>query len=156
MTAASPETIGAQLEELSEAECRFLLGLGAVGRIGFVAPDGLPTVLPVNYRLLNDDTGLWIVVRTRPGRVIDRAPRHVAFEIDGIDHDHQQGWSVLVRGLLRQLDNNEIELLSTRFDPHPWPHEGRTSWVAIKPQTISGRRLQTAEHEWPFSSQAYR
>src|SRR5688572_11547674 len=104
--AASPDT---QLEELDQDECRLLLSLAAVGRVAFVV-DGLPIVLPVNYRLMSDESGLWILLRTRPGGTIDRCPEDVAFEIDGIDHDHQKGWSVVVRGVLHRLDNNEIEL----------------------------------------------
>jgi len=143
-----------QLAELSEDECRHLLSLATVGRIAFVVGDS-PVVLPVNYRFLNDESGLWILLRTRPGHAVDRAPENVAFEIDGIDHDQQKGWSVLVRGVLRHLDHNEIELLSRRFDPKPWPQQERTSWLAIKPQTVTGRRIKAAEPEWPFPSEAY-
>ena len=120
MTATNVESPGTQLEELPYDECRLLLSLAAVGRIAFVV-DGLPIVFPVNYRLLSDEGGLWILLRARPGGTIDGAPEEVAFEIDGIDHDHHKGWSVLVRGLLHRLDHNEIELFSKRFDPKPWP-----------------------------------
>jgi uncharacterized protein len=154
MTTAGPMSTQGQLEELSDDECRLLLGLGAVGRIAYVV-DGLPIVLPVNYRLLNDDSGLWVLLRTRPGNTIDRAPQQVAFEIDGIDHDHQQGWSVLVRGVLHHLDRNEVELFNKRFDPKPWAQEDRTSWLAIKPRTVTGRKLQAADPEWAFPPEAY-
>ena len=152
MTTAVP--VDGLLEELSDEECRLLLGLAAVGRIGFVV-DGLPVVLPVNYRLLTDEVGVWIVVRTRPGNSIDTAPAQVAFEIDGIDHDHKKGWSVLVRGALHHMDHNEVELFNTRFDPKPWPKDDRTAWLAIKPQSVTGRRLLAAESEWELSSDGY-
>jgi nitroimidazol reductase NimA-like FMN-containing flavoprotein (pyridoxamine 5'-phosphate oxidase superfamily) len=159
MTAApsSPvdtQTADLQLEELPEAECRLLLNLGTVGRIAFMA-EGLPVVLPVNYRTVSDEYGLRIILRTRPGRLIDRAPKEVAFEIDGVDHERQRGWSVLVRGALHHLDANDSEQLSDRFDPKPWPRQERTSWLAIRPQTMTGRRLQAAEHEWDLPSEAY-
>jgi nitroimidazol reductase NimA-like FMN-containing flavoprotein (pyridoxamine 5'-phosphate oxidase superfamily) len=144
----------AQLEELSQADCRLLLDLSAVGRIAFVV-DGLPLVLPVNYRALSDESGLWILIRTRPGHTIDAAPEHVAFEIDGIDFDRKEGWSVLVRGILHHLDHNEIALLTKRFDPKPWPEGERTSWLSIKPQTVTGRRLRAPASEWEFSADAY-
>ena len=152
MTAASVPVVG-ELEELSYDECRFQLGLGCVGRIGFVV-DGLPIVLPVNYRLLIDESGLWLLLRTRPGNVIDRAPEQVAFEIDGIDEDHQKGWSVLVRGLLHHLDDHEIETFIRR-DPKPWAKQDRTAWLAIKPHAVTGRRLQASEGGWAFPSEAY-
>jgi len=143
-----------QREELSDDECRGLLSLSAVGRVAFVL-DGLPIVRPVNYRFLSDEAGLWILLRTRPGHTIDRAPEEVAFEIDGIDQDHQKGWSVLVSGILHRLDHNEVELVRRRFDPEPWPKQERTSWLAIKPRTITGRRLKAADPEWALSPEAY-
>jgi nitroimidazol reductase NimA-like FMN-containing flavoprotein (pyridoxamine 5'-phosphate oxidase superfamily) len=143
-----------QLETLSDDECRQLLNLSAIGRIAFVV-DGLPMVLPVNYRVLNDETGTWIVLRTRAGNAIDDAPERVAFEIDGVDYDHQQGWSVLVRGVLHHLDHNEIELLAKRFDPKPWPQQDRTTWLAIKPEVVTGRRLHSSHLDWAFSPDAY-
>ncbi|MDQ1364627.1 MAG: hypothetical protein QOE57_669 [Acidimicrobiaceae bacterium] len=154
MTTSAEAAIQTELEHLSEDECRRLLGGTAVGRIAFVV-DGRPIVFPVNYRLLTGESGLWILLRTRPGNAIDGAPEHVAFEIDGIDQAHQQGWSVLVGGVLRRLDHNEIELFSHRFDPKPWVQHERTSWLAIKPQTMSGRRLHAAEPEWALPSEAY-
>jgi len=151
VTGGPPPT---QLEELSVHDCRLLLGLSAVGRIAFVV-EGLPVVLPVNYRLLSDESGLWVLLRTRTGHAIDSAPEQVAFEIDGVDYERKQGWSVLVRGVLHHLDHNEVELLSKRFDPGPWPQEERTSWLAIKPQTVTGRRLRVPAEEWEFSPGAY-
>ena len=87
----------AWLEQLPYEECLRRLREGTVGRIAVVADD-FPIVLPVTYRLV-ETTGLtWIAVRTRPGNVIERASMNVAFEIDGIDPVHKQGWSVLARG----------------------------------------------------------
>jgi len=154
MTIVSPSTVDTQLDALSEDECRVLLGSSAVGRIAFVV-DGLPIVLPVNYRLLSDGSGARILLRSRPGRAIDRAPEQVAFEIDGIDHAHRQGWSVLIGGLLRHLDPDEVQRLSDEFDPTPWPQFERTTWLAITPRTVTGRRLKAAEQEWALPSEAY-
>ena len=142
------------LEELSADECRRLLELTSLGRIAFIT-HGRPMLFPVNYRLLTGESGLWILLRTRPGNAIDEAPAHVAFEIDGIDPNHLQGWSVLVRGVLRHLDHNEIELFRYRFDPKPWPQQERTSWLAIKPEITTGRRLRVAEPEWELPSEGY-
>lgn len=149
-----PQPAGeSDLEQLTDDECRLLLSLATVGRIAFVA-DELPIVLPVNYRLLNQESGLWIVFRTRPGNTIDRAPELVAFEVDGVDHEHHKGWSVLVRGRLHHLDHNEIEMLRKRFDPKPWPQFERSSWLAIKPQIVTGRRLRSVD-QWSLPSEAY-
>jgi nitroimidazol reductase NimA-like FMN-containing flavoprotein (pyridoxamine 5'-phosphate oxidase superfamily) len=154
MTPTRASTADTHLEALTDHECHQLLGLAAIGRIAFVS-DGLPIVLPVNYRLFNGETGMWIVLRTRPGNAIDDAPERVAFEIDGVDYDHNQGWSVVVRGVLHHLDHNEIELLAKRFDPRPWLQQDRTSWLAIKPEVITGRRLLATQPDWAFSPEAY-
>lgn len=149
-----PPTTDSSLAALSAQECRALLGLSAVGRIAFIA-DSLPVVLPVNYRLMSDELGIWIVLRTRSGNIIDQAPPQVAFEIDGVNYDNRTGWSVLVQGALHHLDHNEVELFRQRFDPKPWPDPSRAAWLAIKPHTITGRRLLAAESEWELSSDAY-
>jgi len=153
MPVASPRSVEAQLEVVPDEECLTLLRLGDIGRIAFVL-EGLPIILPVNYRVVSDDAGMWIMLRTRPGNSIDRAPEHVAFETDGIDHERQRGWSVLVRGAIHHMDHNEVELFNRRYDPKPWPQSERTSWLAIKPQTITGRRLESPNHEWTFPSRA--
>jgi len=139
---------------LSVAECNELLDKTRVGRIAFVV-EGTPVVLPVNYRWLESETGRWIVLRTRPGNSIDDAPEQVAFEIDGIDTHRHVGWSVLVGGVLHHLDHNEVELMMTRFDPKPWVRDDRTAWLAIKPRRVTGRRLESPDLEWAFSSGAY-
>ena len=154
MTGARTASGEAALEELTEGECRRLLSGTAVGRIAFVV-DGRAVLFPVNYRLLTGESGLWVLLRTRPGNPIDAAPDHVAFEIDGIDESHQEGWSVLIQGTLRHLDHNELELFRHRFDPKPWATEERTSWLAIKPEAITGRRLHAAESEWALPSEGY-
>jgi uncharacterized protein len=142
-------------ETLTGQECRLLLSLTTVGRIGFMADD-YPVVLPVTYRLFDDDAGIMVVLRTRPGHSIDRAPLRVALEIDGLDHQHHEGWSVLVRGRLHHIDEDAAVRLADVFEPDPWPHELRTSWLVISAEVISGRRLYNAEAEWPFSASAYR
>lgn len=157
MTSAVVAATGAetqQLTELSDDECKRLLGNTDLGRIAFVI-DGRPIVLPVNYRFVSGDAGQWVLLRTRPGNTIDAAPSHVAFEIDGIDRDHYEGWSVLVRGVLHHLDPAEIEVIRQAFDPRPWPQQQRTSWLAIKPQIVTGRRLHGAQDEWSLPSEAY-
>lgn len=143
----------AWLEVLSPEECTDHLRLNAVGRIAVVV-DRLPVVLPVNYRLAETSETSWIVLRTRPGSVIDRASRDAAFEIDGIDPVHQRGWSVLVRGTLYDLDPDDVES-RTLYDPNPWILNERDAWAVIKPFSVTGRRLHSATLEWAFHARAY-
>ncbi len=134
----------AWLEDLSIEECVALLRGEAVGRIAFVL-EGLPVVLPVNYHLLETPTGIVLTLRTRPDGSIDRAPRAVALEIDGIDHSHQRGWSVLVRGSLRHVAARDGELRE-RFRVVPWlPAESRTCGSSLTPlrSPVAGSRCAT-------------
>jgi nitroimidazol reductase NimA-like FMN-containing flavoprotein (pyridoxamine 5'-phosphate oxidase superfamily) len=108
----------AWLDELSLEECLALLRASTFGRVAFTSDD-CPVVFPVNFRLVEASERAWIAIRTRPGSVIDRAPLNVAFQIDGIDPFHQQGWSVLARGTLHRVDPDAAGFRE-RFDPQPW------------------------------------
>jgi nitroimidazol reductase NimA-like FMN-containing flavoprotein (pyridoxamine 5'-phosphate oxidase superfamily) len=146
----------AWLEELSDEECLDLLRSRSVGRIGFNVDD-FPFVVPVNYRLVEAHgatAGTWIALRTRPGNVIDQAGDDVACEIDDIDMVHHNGWSVLVRGTLHEIDPDAANLRE-RFDPQPWIEADREAWLIIEPFAITGRRLHGPEIEWAFHVRAY-
>jgi len=143
---------GGLLEELSGPECVHLLGPGGVGRVAVVVDD-YPIVVPVNYRTVEVDQGIVVIVRTQPGSVIDRALQ-VGFQVDGIDAAHRRGWSVLVRGLLGHIDDADVAVLADEIDPDPWVGK-RSSWLVIRPMAITGRRLRETETEWAFSLRAY-
>jgi nitroimidazol reductase NimA-like FMN-containing flavoprotein (pyridoxamine 5'-phosphate oxidase superfamily) len=143
----------ARLEPLSYEECLELLRGGVVGRIAFMVDD-FPVILPVNYRLMETSGRAWIALRTRPGNVIADAPMSVAFQIDGIDHVHHQGWSVLARGTLHKVDPDAADFRE-RFDPQPWIAEERDAWMIVDPFAVTGRRLQGAHPEWAFVDGAY-
>ncbi len=147
---AMPE--GGELEPLSLDECLILLRAATLGRIAIVV-DGAPTLLPVNFRLVEDAGRRWIVVRTRTGNVIDRGSVMVAFEVDEIDADRHEGWSVLVRGTLGRLDPDAAGLRE-RFDPGSWL-AGRESWLVVEPFAITGRRLVAPDRGWAFDERGY-
>jgi uncharacterized protein len=143
----------AWLDELTLDDCLLFLRASPVGRIAFVI-DGCPVVLPVNYRLVETSGRTWVALRTRPGNVIDRAPLHVALQIDGVDASRQEGWSVLVRGTLHRVDPDAADFRE-RFDPQPWIIAERDVWLIVDPFSITGRRLHAAETEWPFHPGGY-
>ena len=138
--------VDAWAEELPYDMCLRLLRANEVGRVGAVVND-LPGVLPGNYRVVETTGLLWIALRTRPGNVIDRAAIKVAFEIDGVDPLHREGWSVLVNGTLHRIDPDAADFRE-RFDSQPWLANERHRWLVIQPNAISGRRLHAAEPEW--------
>jgi len=137
------------LQELDAADCLRLLHFGAVGRVAVIV-DGFPEIVPVNYRVVEDSAGVGLIMRTRPGSGVDQAVE-AAFEVDGVDTLHHQGWSVLVRGLLGHLD---VKAPARDVDPHPWVGE-RNAWLVLRPISITGRRLLAPEVEWQFSVRGY-
>jgi nitroimidazol reductase NimA-like FMN-containing flavoprotein (pyridoxamine 5'-phosphate oxidase superfamily) len=141
------------LEELSYDQCLQLLRAGTVGRIGVIVNDA-PIVLPVNYRVVETLDLTFLALRTRPGNIIESGDLMVAFEIDGIDTVHQQGWSVLVRGTLHHIKPDAADF-KEHFDSHPWLTQERDAWLVIQPFAITGRQLHPAEPDWSFNIRAY-
>jgi nitroimidazol reductase NimA-like FMN-containing flavoprotein (pyridoxamine 5'-phosphate oxidase superfamily) len=143
----------AHLEPIPYEDCLELLRQGAVGRIA-VVNDGAPLLFPVNFRLVETGGVTWVAIRTRPGNVIDRSNELVAFEIDGIDPYHSEGWSVLVQGTIHHVDPEAADF-RVRFDSHPWLEAERDAWLVIQPFSIEGRRLHAEVPEWAFHVRGY-
>ncbi|HEX6235646.1 MAG TPA: pyridoxamine 5'-phosphate oxidase family protein [Acidimicrobiales bacterium] len=128
---------GPWIEYLSEGECWHLLSLHTVGRVGILV-GGAPEIYPVNYTV----DGTSIVFRTDPGnklRSIASTPE-VCFEVDGLDFEHETGWSVLVKGSGAEVPAEEVGA-KARDDLMLWAIGERTHWVRISPHEVTGRRL---------------
>lgn len=127
------------LEALAREECLVLLASHSVGRVAAVEHDGLPLVVPVNYRV-HEET---ILFRTDIGSKLDALKRHpIAFQIDEIDPVNRTGWSVLVQGIGHEIAPHDRELP----DPDPWAGP-RQHLIQIVPRSISGRRLRLPDVE---------
>lgn len=129
---------GNQVEELDREEClRLLRDEAYVGRLAFIL-DGRPMVLPVNY--LAD--GESVVFSTGAGTKLSAvrgAP--VAFEIDHSRPLYHSGWSVVVRGVAREVtDPHELERLR-RGPLRSWARGTREHWVRISVDEVTGRRI---------------
>ena len=132
------------LERLDEAECLRLISPGGIGRIAFTGRYGL-TVLPVNYKLHNGA----IVFRTaqdsptgedlRTG--IAHAEYQVAFEIDQVDPQTRDGWSVLIHGPAHHMSTDAERAAVLESGVEPWPGGDREHVIRITPNTVTGRRL---------------
>jgi Pyridoxamine 5'-phosphate oxidase len=142
------------LDEIGHADCLELLRFGEFGRIA-VDIDGGPVVVPVNYRLVEAPGRTWIAMRTRPGNLLDRDRVAAAFEIDHVDHEGREGWSVLVRGTLLRVDPDAAGF-RTRFDPDPWVTETRDRWLVLEPFSITGRRLHGVGATQPLPALFFR
>lgn len=130
------------LEVLDREDCLRLLAGRSLGRLG-LSIEALPVILPVNFRLVDDR----IVFRTSSGSKFDAATRHavVAFEVDDMDPFGHTGWSVLVTGVARQVDDpEELAALAGAGIPRWAPSEGEHV-VELPLTMISGRRIRYDE-----------
>jgi nitroimidazol reductase NimA-like FMN-containing flavoprotein (pyridoxamine 5'-phosphate oxidase superfamily) len=127
------------LGELPRTRCIELLGQAHLGRVG-VSIDALPAIFPVFVTLI-DGT---IVFRTVPGTKLAAALAGaiVAVEVDAYDAATGEGWSVLVRGVAREVDTTE-PLAATareRLDPS-WMNGAPEHLVGVSTDLVTGRRL---------------
>jgi uncharacterized protein len=127
------------LGDLTQPECLELLASADLGRIAVVA-DGRPLIFPVNFVL----DGELVVFRTDAGTKLDHASLdRVAFEVDNVDHDRHEGWSVVVQGVGRELTDalDEASVREQALPLRPWAGGAKDHWIRIVDPRISGRRL---------------
>jgi nitroimidazol reductase NimA-like FMN-containing flavoprotein (pyridoxamine 5'-phosphate oxidase superfamily) len=132
-----------QLMELTTEECLSLLGRRKVGRIALSTPAGL-RIYPVNYAVHQDR----IVFRTLPyGEIANNAhDADVAFQIDDMRDDLQQGWSVLAVGRCRRVeDPEEVRVIREEADPAPWAGGQRILYFRLDWTDLTGRQVGIAE-----------
>lgn len=127
------------LEVLDRVECIRRLQSVPIARIG-LSMQALPVILPVNFVIDGDE----IIIRTNVGAKVEAAltGNVVALEVDDYDTIGHDGWSVLVRGRSRLVeDADEIERLR-RLWVTAWgtPHTDR--WLAIAMEIVSGRQIR--------------
>lgn len=135
--------MAADLQVMSEDECVQLLRAHTLGRLGLVNREQRPLIFPVNYFF---DEGA-IVFRTAPGSKLDLAPGAPAcFEIDGWNESTGEGWSVLAKGLARDITNPRgAPTGRMRYWPvNPVAPGSREHWVALLVSEVSGRKFGTA------------
>src|SRR5262249_43486860 len=127
------------LEVLLRDECYAHLAREHLGRLA-VCVGGRPIVLPVNYALDGTD----VVFRSAPGTKVAAATgRDVAFEIDGVDAFRHGGWSVLVVGTARRIDDDNECARLARLPVTPYGPGAKPIWVRIHPAAVTGRRIPT-------------
>ena len=127
------------MEMLPRPECFRLLSSQTVGRLGFLVGDQ-PLVLPVNFAVVRDV----VVFRTGRGSKLAAAlGKKVAFEVDEVDVDAGDGWSVVVQGVAEEITHADhwFDEALRRGAAPSWVSGGNDHYVRIIPQVISGRRL---------------
>lgn len=126
------------LEVLSREECIQLLSSTSVARVG-VTVDALPVIVPVNFIVAGDH----VLLRSAAGTKLTAALANsvIALEADSVDGVSHAGWSVLVQGMSRVLDDPH-EIAEALAEPLlPWANQDADRFIVIDLQRVSGRRL---------------
>ena len=109
-----------------------------IGRVGFL-DDGLPVILPVNYRV----DGESVVFRTGPGAKLAAATNGhmLAFQVDDVDIAWQAGWGVLLRGKGEHITERGAIARLEELGLRPWAPGPTDHWVRLRPVRVDGREL---------------
>ena len=132
--------------DLARPECLRLLGTTSIGRVVVSVPGwDHPMIRPVNY--LFDQSSQSVLLRSALGSKLHALlhSARAAFEIDGIDHAGDVGWSVIITGVCEEItatgELRRVEALGLE----PWaPGTKDGHWIRIRANVISGRRIVTA------------
>lgn len=127
---------GAASYEISLHESLDLIRAEPVGRI-CILEQGMPIAFPVNYKVTG---GGDVVMRTAPETAIGRYQGSACLEVDRIDLDRGVAWSVIVRGRLRPMLGEVGDV-----DPEPMLETGRTRWMMLDVNGVSGRRFVVSQ-----------
>ena len=127
---------------LSTEECLDLLGGASVGRLAVSIRDH-PDIFPINYVV---DRG-GVVFRTAEGTKLAASVlgRGVAFEIDGLDPDAGEAWSVIVKGHAVEIERMYDVVDALALPLFPWHASPKNRFVRIEPVEVTGRRFHVVE-----------
>jgi nitroimidazol reductase NimA-like FMN-containing flavoprotein (pyridoxamine 5'-phosphate oxidase superfamily) len=123
---------------LAEAEVQERLGRARLARLGFVDGDD-PVIVPVNVVV---DAEQRIVFRTSSSSALAELDgRRVAVEVDGFDTAARAGWSVLVRGVARDVSCGDDAVAQTARDANVdcWAPGERERTFVVLPLSVTGR-----------------
>lgn len=128
-----------EIEVLDEQRCLEYLHSSRLGRIAFRSGEDVE-ILPVNYAW----DGSIVVYRTAAGSRLELAVQGpVSFEVDGWDGASRTGWSVVLKGVARDVtagrDPYSVALRERKVIP--LAPGRRERWIAIYPSKITGRRF---------------
>ena len=123
---------------LEPDECLDLLRRETVGRIA-VAILEHPDIFPINYVV---DRG-GVVFRSAEGTKLAAGVlgRGVAFEVDGVEADTHEAWSVVVKGRAVEIERLEELMAAQDLPLYPWQAAPKHRYVRIEPDEITGRRF---------------
>ena len=124
-----------ELRTLTPEQCTAHLSAGGIGRVIFSTARG-PVALPVNFEYSNGD----VVLSTDPAKAHAlEAQATIGFEVDRVDDVMSEGWSVLITGRARRIDDPDEILALASLDLESWAGGARHALVAISPTEVTGR-----------------
>ena len=124
-----------ELRTLTPEQCAAHLESGGVGRLVFLTERG-PVAHPVNFAMYDGD----VVVSTTPNQANQlESQQRAAFEIDRVDEAMREGWSVLVSGPARRVDNPDELVELSALELEPWAGGNRHAVVRIRAEIVTGR-----------------
>jgi nitroimidazol reductase NimA-like FMN-containing flavoprotein (pyridoxamine 5'-phosphate oxidase superfamily) len=125
-----------EFRPMSPRRCQELLESQNIGRVAWQAADG-PQILPVTYAC-HDGT---IIFRTSPHGLLSELvrPTDVALEIDELDQQSRQGWSVVVQGRAQGIAEPDQLVRMWTVGVVPWASGVRNVFIQIIPHRITGR-----------------
>jgi nitroimidazol reductase NimA-like FMN-containing flavoprotein (pyridoxamine 5'-phosphate oxidase superfamily) len=95
-----------------------------------------PVALPVNFEFSNGD----VIISTdlAKAHALETQPI-IGFEVDRVDDVMSEGWSVLITGHARRIDDPDEILALSSLDLESWAGGARHALVSISPTEITGR-----------------
>jgi nitroimidazol reductase NimA-like FMN-containing flavoprotein (pyridoxamine 5'-phosphate oxidase superfamily) len=129
------------VEEMSTEECWSHLENEEFGRLAYRLVDEVH-IVPVNFVV----DGRTLLFRTAAGNKLLAAAMasEVAFEID--ERAEESAWSVVVRGHLRRLEEDEQHRLDD-LPEHSWIPTRRDEVIDLVPEAVTGRRFVLSHPE---------
>ncbi len=121
------------LESLTTQQCEGHLRAGGIGRIVLSTAVG-PAAYPVNFVFVGGE-----VVFHASDSLADSIAGVVAFEVDHVDDAMSEGWSVLVRGHARRIEDPEERQALAALNHEPWAGGARLNVISIEPFEMTGR-----------------
>ena len=125
------------VERLHEHDSWALVRGTAVGRLAVVV-DEQPEIFPVNHMV--DHAA--VVFRTAAGTKLSACDGHlVAFEVDGVDVDTGQAWSVVLKGRAHVVRKLHDVLDTFAMALNAWEGGDKPTFVRVEVEEITGRRF---------------
>ena len=132
------------LIHLNREECESRLAASTLGRLAVIV-GARPEIFPVSY--IVDSSGC-VAFPTDSGTKLASALDWpwIGFEIDGVESDRDEGWSVMIVGRAEEIvDSFQLTWLR-EHQRVGWRRSGTEQWLRVVPTKVTGRRISTSNY----------